>query len=83
MAMLCWDEEYLMYYFGTYTTDLTIRRFYLYPGGGNPVFPWLKMAVRYYIVRTARTMGRPTELRRPTSIPDEYFEEHMLDPPAE
>ena len=82
MAMLCWDEDSMMYYIGTYTPDLAIRRYYINPCGGNPVFPWLKMAVRYYMVRTARTRGHPNELRRPTSIPDEYFEEHMLDPPT-
>ena len=82
MAMLIWDEYYRMYYIGTSTNDMTIRRYYIKPYGGNPVYDWLKNAVRYYIVRTARNQGNPNALLRPRSIPDEYFDERMLVPPG-
>ena len=81
MAMLCWDEWYQMFYIGTYTPDMHIRRFYIDPMGGNPVYEWLKIAIRYFIVRSASESGNNP--RRPTSIPDQYFREDWLIMPAE
>ena len=82
MAMLVYDEYWKMFYIGTCTNDMTIRRYYIKPSGGNPVYDWLKQAVRYYIVRTARARGHPQHLITPRSIPAEYFDERMLEPPG-
>ena len=80
MVKLVWDAEFMTYYFGTWMPDFTVRRYYIDPDGGNPVYQWLKRAVRYYIIRQGQLVGRPQELRRPTNMPAEYFETWMLDP---
>ena len=88
--MIVWDAEFLMCYFGTWKPDFFVRRYHVQPDGNKPVSAWLKMAVRYYIVRTARTNERMVSsfllndawhLIAGTSIPDESSEVHMLVPP--
>ena len=82
MAMLVHDDYWKRFYFGTCSNDMTIRRSYIKPEGGNPLYDWLKDAVRYFIVRTALARGHPEHLITPRSMPAEYVDENALRPPG-
>ena len=77
VAMLVLDTSLDMLYFGTWSTRTQrVTRHYIWPHGGDPVYEWLLVAVKYYIGRVSQLNGLAPS--KPAQIPLEYFRDEWI-----